>query len=82
MNNGNNLLEFFMGKENADHLYILILLVILDYITGICVAIHQKRLSSKIGFKGISLKVIDLQNFALIRIIGRCHRDRRARVLR
>ena len=54
MNNGNNLLEFFMGKENADHLYILILLVILDYITGICVAIHQKRLSSKIGFKGIS----------------------------
>lgn len=53
MNNENNLLEFFMGKENADHLYILIVLVILDYITGICVAIHQKRLSSKIGFKGI-----------------------------
>ena len=55
MNNGKNLLEIFVGKENADHLYILIVLVILDYITGICVAIHQKRLSSKIGFKGKSL---------------------------
>ena len=55
MNNEKKLLEFFMGTENADHLYILILLVILDYITGICVAIHQKRLSSKIGFKGICL---------------------------
>lgn len=47
-----------MGTENTDHLYILISLVILDYITGICVAVHQKRLSSKIGFKGISLKVM------------------------
>ena len=67
MNNGNNLLEFFMGKENADHLYILILLVILDYITGICVAIHQKRLSSKIGFKGISLKVM------IFVVLSMCH---------
>lgn len=58
MNNGKKLLEFFIGTENVDHLYILILLVILDYITGICVAIHQKRLSSKIGFKGISLTLI------------------------
>ena len=67
MNNENNLLEFFMGKENADHLYILIVLVILDYITGICVAIHQKRLSSKIGFKGISLKVM------IFVVLSMCH---------
>ena len=67
MNNGKNLLEIFVGKENADHLYILIVLVILDYITGICVAIHQKRLSSKIGFKGISLKVM------IFVIISMCH---------
>ena len=67
MNNEKKLLEFFMGTENADHLYILILLVILDYITGICVAIHQKRLSSKIGFKGISLKVM------IFVIISMCH---------
>ena len=32
MNNGKKLLEFFIGTENVDHLYILILLVILDYI--------------------------------------------------
>ena len=67
MNNGKKLLEFFIGTENVDHLYILILLVILDYITGICVAIHQKRLSSKIGFKGISLKVM------IFVIISMCH---------
>lgn len=67
MNNEKKLLEFFMGTENADHLYILILLVILDYITGICVAIHQKRLSSKIGFKGISLKVM------IFVVLSMCH---------
>ena len=67
MNNGKKLLEFFIGTENVDHLYILILLVILDYITGICVAIHQKRLSSKIGFKGISLKVM------IFVVLSMCH---------
>ena len=36
MNNENNLLEFFMGKENADHLYILIVLVILLYNRYLC----------------------------------------------
>ena len=67
MNNEKKLLEFFMGTENADHLYILILLVILDYITGICVAVHQKQLSSKIGFKGISLKVM------IFVVLSMCH---------
>lgn len=67
MNNEKNLLDFFMGTENTDHLYILISLVILDYITGICVAVHQKRLSSKIGFKGISLKVM------IFVVLSMCH---------
>lgn len=47
MNNEKKLLEFFMGTENADHLYILILLVILDYITGICVAILKSAYRAK-----------------------------------
>ena len=58
MGESKNLFEFLMGEENVNQLYILILLVVLDYITGICVAVHQKQLSSKIGFKGISLKVM------------------------
>lgn len=36
----------------------LILLVCLDYITGICVAVREKRLSSKIGAKGLATKVM------------------------
>ena len=58
MGESKNLFEFLMGEENVNQLYILILLVVLDYITGICVAVHQKQLSSKIAFKGISLKVM------------------------
>lgn len=39
-------------------LYSLMILVVLDYITGICVAIHEKKISSKVGFDGISKKVV------------------------
>ena len=67
MGESKNLFEFLMGEENVNQLYILILLVVLDYITGICVAVHQKHLSSKIGFKGISLKVM------IFVIISMCH---------
>ena len=35
----------------------LLLLVLLDYITGVCVAIQTKTLSSQIGAKGITKKV-------------------------
>lgn len=41
-------------------LYALIAFMILDYITGILVAIAQKELSSEIGFKGIAKKVLIL----------------------
>lgn len=41
-------------------LYAVIALVILDYITGICAAIHSKELSSEIGAKGIAKKMADI----------------------
>ncbi len=39
-------------------LYVLVGVVTLDYVTGVLVAIFQKRLSSEIGFKGITKKVM------------------------
>ena len=45
----------------------LLLLVLLDYITGICVAIQTKQLSSQIGAKGITKKV------AMFVVIAFCH---------
>jgi toxin secretion/phage lysis holin len=50
------LISVFFGKEEL--LYALILFVILDYITGVCVAIHEQKLSSSIGAKGISKKIV------------------------
>lgn len=39
-------------------IYALIAFVAIDYITGILLAIHMKKLSSVIGFKGISKKIL------------------------
>ena len=39
-------------------LYALIAFVIIDYVTGIMLAILQRKLSSDIGFKGIFKKVL------------------------
>ncbi len=41
-------------------LYALVIFIILDYITGIMIAITNKNLSSSIGFKGIMKKCIIL----------------------
>lgn len=38
-------------------MYALIALISIDYITGVCVAIYQKKLSSTIGAKGIAKKI-------------------------
>ena len=35
----------------------LLIIIVLDYITGICKAIHNKKLNSEIGLKGIVKKV-------------------------
>lgn len=48
-------------------LYVLILFVILDYITGVCVAIQERKISSEIGAKGISKKV------GIFAFISLCH---------
>lgn len=49
--------NIFFGA--ADGLfYALIFMVVLDYITGVCVAISNKKLSSSIGAKGIARKVM------------------------
>lgn len=38
--------------------YALLILVVLDYITGVCVAIHNKKISSMVGAKGIASKIV------------------------
>ena len=39
-------------------LYALIVFVVIDYLTGVFVAIAQKKVSSEVGFKGIAKKVV------------------------
>jgi len=46
----------FMWGAMDGLLYALITFMILDYVTGVLVAIAQKELSSKVGFKGIAKK--------------------------
>ena len=50
------IISFFLGELDG-LLYALVIFVILDYITGVCVAIQTKKLSSNIGAKGIAKKV-------------------------
>ena len=52
-------------------LYALIAFVAIDYITGICVAAHDKKLSSNVGAKGISKKVAIFAMIALSNIADR-----------
>lgn len=50
----------FLWGEFDGMLYALIAFMVLDYLSGVLVAIAQKELSSKVGFKGIAKKVIIL----------------------
>ena len=52
---------------SATLMQVLLGLCVLDYITGICKAIVQRRLNSEIGFKGILMK---LMYFILIASAG------------
>ena len=70
--------EFFTLAQKVLHvlfgtadglLYALLVLVGLDYITGVCVAIHDKKLSSEIGAKGIAKKVMIFALVALSHIV-------------
>lgn len=50
-------LGYFLGGCDG-LLYALLLFVALDYLTGVMCAIVDRRLSSRIGFKGICKKVL------------------------
>lgn len=50
-------LGWLMGGYDG-FLYALILFVALDYITGLMVAIVEKKISSEVGFKGIFKKAL------------------------
>lgn len=47
---------FFGGADGF--LYALIIFVVVDYVTGIMVAVLEKKLSSEVGFRGIFKKVV------------------------
>lgn len=48
---------WYFGEINS-LLYALIAFVTIDYVSGVLLAILEKKLSSEIGFKGISKKVM------------------------
>ena len=48
---------YFLGGWDG-FLYALVAFVIIDYITGLMVAVLEKRLSSAVGFRGIFKKVV------------------------
>lgn len=53
---GKQLVNLFFGAADG-LLHALIILVVLDYVTGVCVAVHIRKTSSKIGARGIAKKV-------------------------
>lgn len=67
-------LGYFMGGYDG-FLYALVLFVVADYITGVLVAIFEKRLSSEVGFKGICRKaliflLVGIANVLDVSVIG------------
>ncbi|NTW70689.1 MAG: phage holin family protein [Eubacteriaceae bacterium] len=61
-------LGYFLGGWDG-FLYALITFVILDYATGVMVAVLAKKLSSEVGFRGIFKKVVIFAIVALAHII-------------
>lgn len=60
---------FFGPPDNL--LYALIVIVVLDYITGVCAAVHTKTLSSKTGAKGIAKKVTIFAVISLAHVVDK-----------
>ena len=59
-------------SENAHSLYIpLTIFIFMDYITGVCLAVREKKVSSKIGFLGIMRKVLIYGVAVLGRVLDR-----------
>ena len=59
----------FLFGEFDGLMYALIAFMVLDYISGVLVAIAQKELSSKVGFKGIAKKICILMLVAVGHLI-------------
>ena len=61
-------LGWFLGGLDG-FLYALVAFVVIDYITGLMVAVLEKRLSSEVGFRGIFKKVLIFSLVAVGHII-------------
>lgn len=65
---------YFLG--NIDGLLIsLVIFAVTDYITGVIAAVYKKKLSSKVGFKGIAKKLflfimVGVANIIDVNVIG------------
>lgn len=59
---------YFLGGFDG-FLYALVAFVAIDYVTGIMVAILEKRLSSEVGFRGIFKKVLIFSLVAVAHIV-------------
>ena len=64
-----NFLDLLFGTNNQKNLYAIVLLVFLDYVTGVCVAIRTRKLSSSIGARGIAGKVMIFALVALSNVV-------------
>ena len=58
---------FYGGMDGM--LYALLIFIAVDYISGVLVAISNKQLSSAVGFKGISKKILILLLVGIANII-------------
>lgn len=59
---------YFLGGLDG-FLYALIAFVVIDYLTGIMVAVLERKLSSEVGFRGIFKKVLIFTLVAVAHII-------------
>ena len=64
------IINLFFGAPDK-LLYAFIVIVVLDYITGVCAAVHTKTLSSKIGAKGISKKVTTFAVISMAHVVDK-----------
>lgn len=51
-----SVLDFLFNLSDG-LIYVLVGAVVIDYITGVCVAIYNRKLSSGIGYRGVAKKV-------------------------
>ncbi len=50
--------------------YGLVFCVVADYLTGICAAIYERKLDSRVGYAGILKKVVLMTIVALAHVVG------------